>query len=130
MRMCTHSGKFIHDRTVNKHRALEVEWRSKLLPHLHLSFYMENRPPSPQRYLSAKHLPNADLIYKRLNAERNRHREIIIKLTLAQSLVFLMFYKRWARRRFKNVKVQLMPQSDRDGILISWDGLAKKWKEE
>ena len=125
MRMCTHSGKSIHDRTVIKHRALEVKWRSKLLPHLRHSFYMENRPPSPQRYLSAKHLPNADLIYKRLNAERNRHRKIIIKLTLAPSLVFLMFYKRWARRRFKNVKVQLVPQSDRDGILISWDGLAK-----
>ena len=121
MRMCTHSGKSIHDRTVIKHRALEVKWRSKLLPHLRHSFYMENRPPSPQRYLSAKHLPNA---------ERNRHREVIIKLTLAQSLVFLMFYKRWARRRFKNVKVQLVPQSDRDDILISWDGLAKEWKEE
>lgn len=127
MKRLTHNGKIVHDRRVTCHRAYENKWRKVLLPQLLLSFYWENRPPSSQRYLSAKHLPNADLIYKRLDAERNRHREITIKLSQGDSFLFVMFYKRWASRRFKNVNVQLKKDGQGD-ILVSWDGLAKSWK--
>ena len=127
MRVRTGSGKLIHVRHVATHRILEQNWRRTLLPRFKPSFYQENSPPSSQMYLSAKHLPNADAIYRMLDASRNRHRQVIIKMSLADSLRYVWFYSTYIRRRYKNVYVQLR-KGEESGIVVSWDGIAKRWK--
>lgn len=127
MKVHSITGKIVHYRMVAHHRVLRDKWRRVLLPEFKTIFYREDRPPSSQLYLSAKHLPNADLTYKVLDAARSRHREVTVKLSPGKSLLYLMFYKDYVRRRYKNVWVQLQ-KSDEGGILVSWDGLAKEWK--
>lgn len=124
----TFSGKkSIHERRVASYRIEEQKWKDILLPQLYVLFYLENKPPRSQSYLSAKNLPDVDLIYERLDAERGRHREVTIRMSKGDSFRFVMLYKRWARRRFKNVHVQLQ-KDGQGGILISWDGIPKRWK--